>query len=140
MAINSVSISGNLTRDPDMRQAAGGLQVMTFGVAVNERRKNNQTGEWDDYANFIDCTVFGDRAQSLGRILCKGMKVCIHGKLRYTAWERDGQKRSKVEVIADTVEFMSQRSEGGESKQNRQQPSQGAAYVQATPIDYEIPF
>ena len=65
MSINRVIISGNLTRDPELRSTASGLPVLGFGVAVNDRRKNQQTGEWEDYPNFIDCTMFGARAESL---------------------------------------------------------------------------
>ena len=109
--INSVTISGNLTRDPEMRQTASGMQIMSFGVAVNDRRKNQQ-GEWEDYANFIDVTMFGNRAQSLSNMLTKGMKVCIHGKLRYSSWDdrNGGGKRSKIEVIADNIDPMAQRN------------------------------
>ena len=107
MSINRVAISGNLTRDPELRQTAGGMAILGFGVAVNDRRKNQQTGEWEDYPNFIDCSMFGTRAQSVSRFLSKGSKVAIEGKLRWSQWERDGQKRSKVEVIVDEIEFMS---------------------------------
>lgn len=107
MSINRVIISGNLTRDPELRQTAGGLPVLSFGVAVNDRRKNQQTGEWEDYPNFIDCTLFGSRAENVQKFLSKGSKVAIEGKLRWSQWERDGQKRSKVEVIVDDLEFMS---------------------------------
>ena len=69
MSINRVIISGNLTRDPELRSTASGLPVLGFGVAVNDRRKNQQTGEWEDYPNFIDCTMFGARAESLSRYL-----------------------------------------------------------------------
>ncbi len=112
MSINRVAISGNLTRDPELRQTAGGMAILGFGVAVNDRHKNQQTGEWEDYPNFIDCTMFGARAQSVSRFLSKGSKVAIEGKLRWSQWERDGQKRSKVEVIVDEIEFMSQRQQG----------------------------
>lgn len=112
MSINRVAISGNLTRDPELRQTAGGMAILGFGVAVNDRRKNQQTGEWEDYPNFIDCSMFGTRAQSVSRFLSKGSKVAIEGKLRWSQWERDGQKRSKVEVIVDELEFMSQRQQG----------------------------
>lgn len=112
MSINRVAISGNLTRDPELRQTAGGMAILGFGVAVNDRRKNQQTGEWEDYPNFIDCTMFGTRAQSVSRFLSKGSKVAIEGKLRWSQWERDGQKHSKVEVIVDELEFMSQRQQG----------------------------
>lgn len=107
MSINKVMISGNLTRDPELRMTAGGMPVLGFGVAVNDRHKNQQTGEWEDYPNFIDCTMFGNRAQSVSRFLHKGMKVAIEGKLRWSQWEREGQKRSKIEVIVDEIEFLS---------------------------------
>lgn len=112
MSINRVVISGNLTRDPDLRSTASGMPVLGFGVAVNDRRKNQQTGEWEDYPNFIDCTMFGARAQSVYRFLSKGSKVAIEGKLRWSQWERDGQKRSKIEVIVDEIEFMTSRNDG----------------------------
>ena len=109
--INRVNISGNLTRDPELRSTPGGTQVLTFGVAVNDRRRNSQTGEWEDVPNFIECVVFGARAQALSRFLSKGAKVAIEGKLRYSSWERDGQKRSKIEVVVDEVEFLSSRNQ-----------------------------
>lgn len=107
MSINHVALVGNLTRDVELRSTAGGTAVMSFGIAVNDYRKNQQTGEWEDYPNFIDCTMFGARAQSVSRFLSKGSKVAIEGKLRWSQWERDGQKRSKIEVIVDEIEFMS---------------------------------
>ena len=107
MSINRVNISGNLTRDPEMRATAGGTQVLSFGVAVNDRRRNPQNGEWEDYPNFVDCTMFGTRAEAVSRYLSKGAKVAIEGKLRYSSWERDGQRRSKLEVIVDEIEFLS---------------------------------
>lgn len=115
MSINRVVISGNLTRDPELRATASGMPVLGFGVAVNDRRRNQQTGEWEDYPNFIDCTMFGARAQSVSRFLSKGSKVAIEGKLRWSQWERDGQKRSKIEVIVDDIEFMSSRNDAGAS-------------------------
>ena len=112
MSINRVIISGNLTRDPELRQTQSGMPVLGLGVAVNDRRKNQTTGEWEDYPNFIDCTMFGSRAEALSRYLSKGTKVAIEGKLRWSQWERDGQKRSKIEVIVDELEFMSSRNSG----------------------------
>ena len=103
MSINRVNITGNLTRDPELRATAGGTQVLSFGVAVNDRRRNAQTGEWEDYPNFVDCTMFGTRAEAVSRFLAKGNKVAIEGKLRYSSWERDGQRRSKLEVIVDEI-------------------------------------
>lgn len=109
MSINKVIISGNLTRQPELRQTSGGFSILSMGMAVNDRRKNQQTGEWEDYANFVDVTVLGKRAESLSRFLNKGTKVVVEGKLRWSQWEKDGQKRSKLEVIADDIEFMTQR-------------------------------
>ena len=121
MSINRVNITGNLTRDPELRSTAGGMAVLGFGVAVNDRRKNQQAGQWEDYPNFVDCTMFGNRAEALRRILRKGMKVAIEGKLRYSSWEdkNDGGRRSKIEIIPDEVELLSQNA-------NAQQPQQYA--------------
>ena len=115
MSINRVIVSGNLTRDPEVRTTASGNPVMGFGIAVNDRRKNSQTGEWEDYPNFIDCTMFGARAQSVSRFLSKGSKVAIEGKLRWSQCEtNEGQKRSKIEIIVDEIEFMSSISNGAQ--------------------------
>lgn len=126
MGINKVMITGNLTRDPELRQTAGGSQVLNFGVAVNDRRKNQQTGEWEDYPNFVDCVVFGNRAEPLSRFLGKGAKVAVEGRLRYSAWEKDGQRRSKLEVVVDDLDFLSQR--GGQQ--------QGQGYQAPAPQQY----
>jgi single-strand DNA-binding protein len=112
MSINRVTLSGNLTRDPDLRSTAAGSTILGFGIAVNERVKNGTTGEWEDRPNFVDCTVFGARAESLSRILRKGMKVALEGRLRYSSWEKDGQKRSKLEVIVDQIDLMQRKGDG----------------------------
>ena len=127
MSINRVVITGNLTRDAELRQTAGGTAVLGLGVAVNDRRRNPQTGEWEDVPNFIDCQLFGARAEGLARYLVKGTKVAIEGKLRFSQWERDGQKRTKLEVIVDEIEFMSSR---------QQQPQQ---YQPQAPQQYAQP-
>ncbi|WP_322152926.1 single-stranded DNA-binding protein [Paratractidigestivibacter sp.] len=129
MSINRVNISGNLTRDPELRATAGGMQVLGFGVAISDRRKNAQTGQWEDYPNFVDCTMFGNRAESMGRILHKGMKVAIEGKLRYSSWKKDGQRRSKLEVIVDEIELMSQNPNGQQAQQYAPQGHQPQAYA-----------
>lgn len=131
MSINRVNISGNLTRDPELRATQGGMQVLGFGVAVNDRRRNQQTGEWEDYPNFVDCTIFGNRAESMGRILHKGMKVAIEGKLRYSSWDKDGQRRSKLEVIVDEIELMSQKQAPAAPQAAPQQWNAQQAYQQA---------
>lgn len=105
MSINRVNISGNLTRDSELRAANNGTAILNFSVAVNDRRKN-ASGEWEDVPNYVDCVVFGTRATALHRMLKKGTKVAIEGKLRYSSWEKDGAKRSKLEVIVDELELM----------------------------------
>ena len=153
MSINRVVISGNMTRDPELRRTQSGMAILGFGVAVNDRRRNPQTGDWEDYANFVDCTVFGARAEALSNILSKGMKVAIEGKLRWSQWERDGQKRSKLEVIVDEIEFMSQRNSGngggyqggnGGGQHNGPAPATASAAPQvdasSSVYDDDIPF
>lgn len=149
MSINRVVISGNLTRDPEVRTTASGMPIMSLGVAVNDRRKNNQTGEWEDYANFIDCTMFGSRAQNIQRFLSKGTKVTIEGKLRWSQWEKDGQKRSKIEVIVDDIDFGGNRNgNGGGSSYSNDAAAYSAPSVAAAPVvdtsssvyDEDIPF
>lgn len=137
MSINRVIISGNLTRDPEIRSTEGGMAIMSFGVAVNDRRKNQQSGEWEDYVNWISCTMFGARAESVSRYLSKGSKVAIEGKLRWSQWESDGKKRSKIEVIVDEIELMSSRNDqsyyGGGNQPANESPS-------ATIYDEDLPF
>ena len=141
MSINHVTISGNLTRDPELRQTQSGSSVLGFGVAVNERVKNAQ-GEWEDYPNYIDCVMFGKRAESVSRYLAKGSKVAIEGRLRYSSWEKDGQRRSKIEVIVDGLEFMSR-----PEAQTQPNPAPNPYYPQTAPqaqpqgvYDEDIPF
>ena len=136
MSINRVIISGRLTRDPEIRSTAGGMAIMGFGVAVNDRRKNQQTGEWEDYPNFISCTIFGARAESVSRYLSKGSKVAIEGKLRWSQWEKDGQKRSKIDVIVDEIEFMSSRNDQSYYSGGNQPTNE---YTSAT-YDEDLPF
>ena len=148
MSINKAIISGNLTRDPETRATAGGMTVLNFGVAVNERVKNKQSGEWEDRPNFIDCVMFGTRAEAVSRFIGKGTKVTIEGKLRWSQWEHDGQKRSKIEIVVDEIEFMSRQQQPGSepaysAPQPAQQQMQGmpAPVVQAPSIyDEDVPF
>jgi len=133
MSINKVIASGNLTRDPDVRSTANGIPVVGFGIAINDRRKNAKTGEWEDYPNFVDCTWFGTRAEKCAAYLAKGTKVAIEGKLHWSQWEKDGQKRSKIEVIVDELEFMSRNDQS-------QQHGYQQQYTASPVYDEDIPF
>lgn len=131
MAINKATITGNITRDPELRQTQGGTSVLTIGVAVNDRRKNQQTGEWEDYPNCIDCTIFGNRATGVAPHLQKGMKVAIEGKLNQSRWQaEDGTNRSKIGIIVDEIEFMAKRDGSQQPMQPMQQPMQQQAQPQ----------
>lgn len=148
MSINRVFVTGNLTRDAELRDTQGGTSYLRIGVAVNDRRKNPQTGKWEDVPNFVDCVMFGTRAEAIARYLTKGTKVAVDGSLRYSSWERDGQRRSKLEVAVRDVEFMS-RQQQAQQPAPQQAPAQlpyqaPAAPAQQAPAadvyDEEIPF
>lgn len=143
MSINRVTISGNLTKDPELRALPSGTPVLEMRMAVNDRRKNQQTGEWEDQANYIDVVVFGQRGESLSRFLSKGSKIAVDGRLRYREWEnQQGDKRSKIEVVADDVDFMSGRGEGGgaHASSGSSAPASDAAPVEDLKDGEEIPF
>lgn len=122
--INNVSLTGRLTRDPELRVTAGGTQLLSFTLVFNTSVRNRQTGEWDERGNYIDCTMFGKRAEALLNFLAKGQKVAIAGKLRYATWDKDGQRHSKLDLIVDEIEFLGQR-------QGAAQPAQAPAAPQA---------
>lgn len=105
--INRVMLSGNLTRSPELKTTPGGMAVLQMGIAVNGRRKNSQTGQWEDVPNYFDLVMFGTRAEKVSQYLDKGSKVCIEGELRWRQWtdQQSGQKRSKVEVLVSEIEF-----------------------------------
>lgn len=135
MSINKVVITGRITREPELKRTASGMAILNLGVAVNDRRKDPKSGEWGDYANFIDCVMFGTRAESISNYLYKGIKVAIDGKLRWSQWEREGQKRSKVEVTVDDIEILTPKGEQPNSEQ-AQEPIEVTAAV----YDDDIPF
>jgi single-strand DNA-binding protein len=131
MSINSVNITGNLTRDIELRQTQSDYSIGAISVAVNDRRKNPQTEEWEDKPNFVECTLFGKRAEGLAPYLKKGQKVGINGKLDWQQWEvQDGTKRSTLKVIVNDLELL-----GGAKKQSQEQ---GA--TEETVANEEIPF
>lgn len=134
--INRVSISGNLTRDAELRTTASGSSVLSFSVAVNEQRKNSQTGEYEDYPNFFDCVMFGNRANALAQYLGKGTKVAIDGRLSWSSYEKDGERRSKVDIVVNNIEFMSSRNDGIQGAVVQEEPEVTAPLM----YDEDIPF
>lgn len=113
MSINKVIITGNLTRDAELRYSKSGSPIAAIGVAVNDRTKD-ASGQWIDYPNFFNCVMLGKRAESLNPYLTKGQKVAIEGKLRYSSWEdqQSGQKHSKVEIMVYDLELLGSRKNG----------------------------
>jgi single-strand DNA-binding protein len=111
--INRVILTGNLTFDPELRSLPSGMSVCKLRVAVNTRRKNNATGEWEDKPNYFDVTVWGAQGESCARYLAKGRPVAIDGRLEWQEWpdKETGKNRSKVEIIAETVQFLGSRDD-----------------------------
>ena len=107
--VNVVVVTGNLTRDPELRSTGGGTSVCEMRVAVNSRRKNGQTGEWEDKPNFFDVTVFGAQGDNCATYLEKGRAVAVEGRLDWREWEaKDSKgKRQAVQIIGNTVQFLS---------------------------------
>ena len=105
--INRVIITGNLTSDPELRSLPSGTSVCKLRVAVNTRRKDGQSGEWRDFPNYFDVTVWGAQGENCARYLAKGRPVALDGRLEWREWEtQDGNKRQAVDIVADTVQFL----------------------------------
>ncbi|MFL5822538.1 MAG: single-stranded DNA-binding protein [Solirubrobacteraceae bacterium] len=153
MNINRVVLTGNLTRDPELRATSGGLAVCKLGIAVNTRRKGSD-GQWEEKPNYFRVTVFGRQAESCSNYLKKGRAVAIDGRLEWSSWENEGQKRESIDIIADTVQFLGGREEAGSGNGNGSsggvQPVESdvpidtgdfeTAPVAATASDDDIPF
>jgi single-strand DNA-binding protein len=136
MSINRAVLVGRLTRDPELRSTASGMSVLSMRLAFNDRRKNPQTGEWEEMSNYIDVTLFGKRAEALSRFLSKGTRIGVDGRLRWSEWESSsGDKRSKIEVIADELELLDSR-EGGQGGGGGPAPASGGDDLGGE----EIPF
>ena len=111
--INRVVITGNLTRDPELRSLPSGTSVCSLRVACNTRRKG-QGGEWEDKPNYFDVTVWGAQGENCAKFLSKGRPIAVDGRLEWREWETpEGQKRQAVDIIADSVQFLGSRDDGG---------------------------
>ncbi len=116
--INRVVVTGNLVRDPEMRQA-GETSICSLRIAVNGRRKVG--GEWTDVPGFFDVTVFGKQGESVGRYMAKGKPIAVDGRLDFREWEdKEGQKRSAVGIVAESVQFL------GDGKHDGAKPAAAA--------------
>lgn len=163
--INHVVMTANLTRDPELRSLNSGMSVCSLRVATNTRRKNQQTGDWEDKPNFFDVTVWGKMGENCARFLTKGRPVALDGRLEWREYtDKQGNKRQAVEIVADNVQFLygpEGRQESSGSQQDFSQRSDipadtsgfqttgagagygnlgGAASGGAAAVDDDIPF
>src|SRR5947199_9902832 len=126
--INRVVLVGNLTKDPELRTTPSGTSVCKLHVAVNTRQKDSATGEWGDKPNYFDVTVWGNQAESCAQYLSKGRPIGVDGRLDWREWDaQDGTKRQAVEIIADTVQFLGSRADGGEGGERQFVPAAATA-------------
>ena len=117
--VNVVVITGNLTRDPELRSTGGGTSICKLRVAVNSRRKDGQSGEWIDKPNYFDVTVWGAQGENCANYLSKGRPVAIEGRLDWREWDdQSGNKRQSVEIIANSVQFLGSRDGSGGGPSN----------------------
>ena len=142
-AINSVTLVGNLTRDPELRHTPSGTPVCSLRLAVNTRRKDAASGQWVEKPNYFDITVWGQQGENCAQYLGKGRQVGVQGRLEWREWEtQEGAKRQAVEVVADTVQFLGSRGEAEAGGQYV--PAGAAAQTQdadfASAADDDIPF
>ena len=115
-SINQVVLMGNLTRDPDLRQTPNGQNVCSFSLALNRSYKD-QAGEWKEVTDFVDIVAWGPLGERVAQYLSKGRRCFVQGRLQSRSWEQDGQKRSKLEVLANDVTFLDSRGSSGESEE-----------------------
>lgn len=111
-SLNQVTLMGNLTRDPELRATPGGQNVCSFSLALNRSYKD-ASGEWQEATDYIDITAWGPLGERVAQYLAKGRRCLVQGRLQSRSWEQEGQKRSKVEVLASDVTFLDGRGEGG---------------------------
>ena len=111
--INRVIITGNLTRDPELRSTSSNT-VCSLRVAVNGRRKNPSTDQWEDQPNYFDVTVWGAQGENCAKFLSKGRPIAVDGRLQWREWtDKDGNKRQSVDIIAESVQFLGGRDDAG---------------------------
>lgn len=147
--INSVELSGHLTRDAELKVTKSGYPVVTFGMAVNEKRKNSQTGVYDSIPNFFECVMYGKYGESLQPHMTKGAFLVIKGRLHYSEWDNQGQRRSKVEVVVEDIDGLGRSKPEYAQQQGRtdnysakapSSPNSRPTLAQTELYDEEIPF
>jgi single-strand DNA-binding protein len=138
--VNSVTLVGRLTRDPELRATGSGISVASLRLAYTQSRKNGSTGQWEEEAGYIDVTVFGNQADTVARYLSKGRQIVVQGRLDFRQWaDAEGNQRNATQIIANQVQFI-----GGQENGQTQRASNPVA-AQSNPSnapadDDSIPF
>ena len=123
-SFNKVILVGNITRDIELRYTAGGTAVTDIGLAVSDRVKDS-SGEWTEETTFVDVTLWGRTAENVSEYCQKGSQILVDGRLKLDQWESDGQRRSKLKVVANNVQFLNTRT-GGNAGQDAEPVSAGS--------------
>jgi single-strand DNA-binding protein len=121
-SLNQVTLMGNLTRDPELRQTPSGQNVVSFSLALNRSYKD-QSGEWQEATDYVDIVAWGPLAERVSEYLFRGSRCLVQGRLQSRNWEQDGQKRSKVEVLANDVTFLDSRGSNSSDNDTENQES-----------------
>jgi single-strand DNA-binding protein len=140
--INRVVLTGNLTRDPELKHLPSGTSLCSLRIAVNTRRKD-ESGQWTDKPNYFDISVWGAQGENCAQYLAKGRPVAIDGRLEWREWEAtDGSgKRQAVEIVADNVQFLGGRDgDGGGSFVPAGAAQSSSPDFPSSPTDDDIPF
>ena len=130
-SVNKVVLIGNLTRDPELTHTASGAAVASFGLAVN--RKYKQGDEWKEDVCFVDITTWGNQAENCSKYLSKGSPVFVEGRLNFGSWEKDGEKRNKLDVVASLVLFL------GSKQTPDQEGTSSPEHIQKFPDKVDFP-
>lgn len=145
-SFNRVILLGNVTRDIDLKHTQGGTAVAQIGLAVNDKRKNAQ-GEWIEETTFVDITAWGRTAEVASEYLSKGAPVLFEGRLKLDQWEKDGQKHSKLHIVAESMQLLGSRGGDGPRRTNtesqapqRQQNNRQETRPQQQQQEEDIPF
>jgi len=140
MPDNTVTLVGNVTRDPELRFTPSGQAVATFGLAVNRRWQNRQNNEWEEQTSFFDVKCWAQMAENVGESLHRGARVIVNGRLEQRSWETEnGDKRSKVEVVADEIAPSLRWATVEITKNERREPGQGGGSGGGRPVPNEAP-
>lgn len=130
-SVNQVILMGNLTRDPEVRQTPNGQTVCSFGLALNRSFKGAD-GQWQEATDFVDIVAWAQLGERVSQYLHKGSRVLVQGRLQYRSWDQDGQKRSKLDVVANDVTFLDGRDGGEAGGQTTSAPARSSASSSTT--------